>query len=67
MDLKKNIFEVLNERGICYAVGVSMLKLKSNTLDFLGKDYFIIIKGKDWDKLYGLTLRKVMAILLKEN
>ncbi|GAH89103.1 unnamed protein product, partial [marine sediment metagenome] len=39
----KNIFEILDKKDICYAVGIALFTFKSLGLGILTKDYFIIV------------------------
>ena len=50
----KNIFKTLNEKGICYAVGVSLVEFKIKGSGLCGRDYYIIAANKDKKQLQGL-------------
>lgn len=50
----KNIFETLNEKGICYAVGVALVEFKSKGAGLCDRDYYIIAATKDKKQLRGL-------------
>ena len=53
MENKKTIFEVLNEKNICYSVVVSLVKHKMKSIEGSKKEYFIIVHRKDLRKLVG--------------
>ena len=43
----KTIFDKLNDKGICYAVGVSISTFKMKSVNNNSQDYFIMIKESD--------------------
>ncbi|MFA5761663.1 MAG: hypothetical protein WC877_07900 [Dehalococcoidales bacterium] len=52
----KNVFEKMNEAGICYSVGVAMVWFKSKGSGISGKDFYIIAAKKDKTKLKNIGL-----------
>lgn len=61
-NIMKNIFEKLNEKGICYAVGVALVTLKSEDAelydrDYYDRDYYIIAAAGDKEQLLGLKFK----------
>lgn len=50
--MKKTIFEKLNNKKICYLVGIGISKFKLEHLDFHEKDYFVVALKKDCDLKY---------------
>ena len=53
----KNIFEKLDEKGICYAVGVALVTLKSKDAELYDRDYYIIAAAGDKEQLEGLKFK----------
>ena len=53
----KNIFEKLDEKGICYAVGVAFFKFNPEDAEVYYKDYYIIAAAGDKEQLQGLKFK----------
>lgn len=54
----KNIFKTLEERGICYAVGVSLVEFKAKGSGLCDREYYIIASKKDESNLDDLNFKK---------
>jgi len=50
-DESQNIFDVLFERNICFAVCVSPIRFKCEDFDMYSKDYFVIINYCDVESI----------------
>ncbi len=53
----KNIFETLNEKGICYAVSVALIEFKSTGSGLCDRDYSVIIAKADLTKQEARKLK----------
>ena len=54
---KKDLFEVLEETGVCHAIGINVQVMKLKTLHDVSKQWFIIISQSDKKKMQGLGFK----------
>jgi len=54
----KNIFEDLQSKGICYAVGVALNTFRSIAQETNSREFFIIAAETDTEKLRDLDFKK---------
>ena len=53
---KTNIFDLLDSKNICYAVGVNLVTFKSEGSGRCGREYFVVASRRDVDLINGLGL-----------
>ena len=45
--MKRNIFEILDNKEICYAVCVSLISARNNDYGLHSREYYLIVSAKD--------------------
>ena len=58
MKNKKTIFEVLFEKGICFAVNLSLNTFKGKGIDANSRDYFLIVQKQDLKELKNMNFKR---------
>lgn len=53
MAIKKELFELLKETGVCHAVGVNIQVMRLKTIHEVSKQWFVIISQLDKRKVKG--------------
>lgn len=51
--VKKDLFDILEETGVCHAIGINLQRMRLKTIPEISKQWFVLISQTDKKKLFG--------------